>query len=174
MSSYFLMKVQNCEIVTINIFFPGFFFFNVFCGGSYGFNGRWHLKYQKKIWPMSARFYIFSALMIAKCVHTYVYILSLYMNSQTNKPLNWFNSLKKHISVLKNHLWRNERLLNSYKRREKTIVALYYGLESKQCGLTGINMNISKQHFVKFQAIHVHMNLASESRISTMNVWDFV
>lgn len=104
---------------------------------------KWSLtfKIQKKIWPMSARFYIFSALMIAKCVHTYVYILSLYMNSQTNKPLNWFNSLKKHITVLKNHLWRNERLLNSYKRREKTIVALYYGLESKQCGLTGINMN---------------------------------
>lgn len=74
-------------------------------------------------------------------MRTYVYILSLYMNSQTNRPLNWFNSLKKHITVLKNHLWRNERLLNSYKRREKTIVALYYGLESKQCGLTGINMN---------------------------------
>lgn len=58
----------------INIFFPGIFFFNVFCGGSYGFNGRWHLKYKKKIWPMSARFYIFSALMIAKCVHTYTFL----------------------------------------------------------------------------------------------------
>lgn len=70
-------------------------------------------------------------------MRTYVYILSLYINSQTNKPLNWFNSLKKHITVLKNHLWRNERLLNSYKRREKTIVALYYGLESKLREISG-------------------------------------